>query len=85
MGIERTGVKGIGSERKMGDAREKEGTGTQDDNRTTEGLRLKDGPMGGYRGRAEERMYNAGLQERTHEDGREMGDGRWQGEGRVRD
>ena len=65
MGIERTG-----SERKMGDVREKEGSGTQESNRVTEGLRLRDGPVGGYRRRIEERMYNAGLQERTREETR---------------
>ena len=53
MGIERTG-----SERKMGDVREKEGSGTQESNRVTEGLRLRDGLVGGYRRRIEERMYH---------------------------
>ena len=62
MGIERTGIKRTDSERKMEDIREKEG------------LRLRDGPVGGYRRRAEERMYDAGLQESTHEERREMGD-----------
>ena len=71
MGIERTG-----SERKMGDVREKEGSGTQESNMVTEGLRLRDGPVGGYRRRIEERMYSAGLKERTHEEIREMADGR---------
>ena len=33
--MERTGVKRIGSERKMGDVREKDGSGTQDSNRVT--------------------------------------------------
>ena len=60
----------------MGDGREKDGPGKQDSNRVTEGLRWRDGPGRGNRRRAEERMYNAGLQERTHEERRELGDGR---------
>ena len=71
MGIERTG-----SERKMGDVREKEGSVTQESNMVTEGLRLRDGPVGGYRRRIEERLYSAGLKERTHEEIREMAVGR---------
>ena len=55
MGIERTG-----SERKMGDGREKDGSGTQDSNRVTKDStyeqRWRDEPGRGNKRRAEERM-----------------------------
>ena len=59
----------------MGDNRDKDRPGTQDTNRVTEDSagehRRRTFQGRGHRRSAEERMYNAGLQERTYEETRE--------------
>ena len=59
----------------MGDIRDKDRSGTQDSNSVTEDsaweYRRRTGQGRGHRRSAEERLYNAELQERTYEETRD--------------